>query len=268
MPSKNITTKTTIQNLAAQLKLTFAKKTELPTKVSDLQNDSNFQTGEQVEASINAALVGALKPAGSVTFANLPALSASVLNNIYNVEDAFTTTADFKEGADKEYPAGTNVAVINVGTDETPVYKYDAYTGTFDFSGFAEKVSGATNGNFAGLDANGNLTDSGSKASDFAAAGHVHNDKADKVTSATTGDLAGLDASGNLTDSGVAAANVQQKLAANSFTAGNIRTTDANGFAQDGGIPATSLLVESDISDYTAEEIAALLADDVAQGGE
>ena len=31
----------------------------------------------------------------------------------------------------------------------------------------ADKVSGATNGNFAGLDANGNLVDSGKKASDF-----------------------------------------------------------------------------------------------------
>ena len=34
-------------------------------------------------------------------------------------------------------------------------------------TGKADKVSGATNGNFAGLDSNGNLTDSGSKASDF-----------------------------------------------------------------------------------------------------
>ena len=36
-----------------------------------------------------------------------------------------------------------------------------------DISGKADKVSNATNGNFAGLDANGNLTDSGKKASDF-----------------------------------------------------------------------------------------------------
>ena len=34
----------------------------------------------------------------------------------------------------------------------------------------ADKVSGATANNFAGLDANGNLKDSGSKASDFATA--------------------------------------------------------------------------------------------------
>lgn len=35
----------------------------------------------------------------------------------------------------------------------------------------ADKVTSATSGNFAGLDANGNLTDSGKKASDFQAAG-------------------------------------------------------------------------------------------------
>lgn len=41
-------------------------------------------------------------------------------------------------------------------------------------AGKADKVSGATSGNFAGLDGNGNLTDSGKKASDFAAASHSH----------------------------------------------------------------------------------------------
>lgn len=39
-----------------------------------------------------------------------------------------------------------------------------------DISGKADKVANANSGNFAGLDANGNLTDSGSKASDFATA--------------------------------------------------------------------------------------------------
>ena len=37
------------------------------------------------------------------------------------------------------------------------------------FNGKADKVDGATNGNFAGLDANGNLVDSGKKAADFKA---------------------------------------------------------------------------------------------------
>lgn len=40
-----------------------------------------------------------------------------------------------------------------------------------DYSGKADKVASATSGNFAGLDAEGNLTDSGKKASDFDDAG-------------------------------------------------------------------------------------------------
>ena len=66
----------------------------------------------------------------------------------------------------------------------------------------AEKVSSPTAGNFAGLDANGNPTDSGKKAGDFADASHTHPGKADKVSSPTAGHFAGLDSSGNLTDSG------------------------------------------------------------------
>jgi hypothetical protein len=66
----------------------------------------------------------------------------------------------------------------------------------------AEKVASPTAGNFAGLDANGNPTDSGKKPGDFAAASHTHTGKADKVNSATAGHFAGLDSSGNLTDSG------------------------------------------------------------------
>ena len=68
--------------------------------------------------------------------------------------------------------------------------------------GKAEKAASPTAGNFAGLDASGNPTDSGKKPGDFAAASHTHTGKADKGSSATAGHFAGLDSSGNLTDSG------------------------------------------------------------------
>ena len=68
--------------------------------------------------------------------------------------------------------------------------------------GKAEKAASPTAGHFAGLDASGNLTDSGKKPGDFAAASHTHAGKADKVSPATAGHFAGLDSSGNLTDSG------------------------------------------------------------------
>ena len=69
-------------------------------------------------------------------------------------------------------------------------------------NGKPDKVEGAVDGNLAGLDESGNITDSGKKPGDFAAANHSHNDKADKVEGAVDGNLAGLDESGNITDSG------------------------------------------------------------------
>lgn len=53
------------------------------------------------------------------------------------------------------------------------------YLKAADIANKADKVTGATNGNFAGLDANGNLTDSGKKASDFAT--KAQGDKADSA---------------------------------------------------------------------------------------
>lgn len=120
-----------------------------------------------------AALPSAIVPKGTKTFAQLtPAtdLAAASLGFMWNISDAFTTTADFAEGAGHSIPAGANVYVANVGTAGSPSYKYDIFQGMYDLSGYATKVSGAVSGNFAGLDGNGNLTDSGSKAADFATA--------------------------------------------------------------------------------------------------
>ena len=111
----------------------------------------------------------------------------------------------------------------------------------------AEKVASPTAGNFAGLDANGNPTDSGKKPSDFAAANHPHTGKADKVSSPTAGNFAGLDSSGNLTDSGkkpgdfAAASHTHTDKAdkVKSATAGHFAGLDANGNLTDSGKKAS-----------------------------
>lgn len=111
----------------------------------------------------------------------------------------------------------------------------------------AEKVSSPTAGNFAGLDASGNPTDSGKKASDFAAANHTHTGKADKVSSPTAGNFAGLDSSGNITDSGkkpgdfANASHTHEGKAdkVSSATAGNFAGLDANGNLTDSGKKAS-----------------------------
>ena len=167
---KQITTRDTIQVLIAEQKKVFAKKAEIPTKVSVLENDSKFQTENQVNSAIKAAVAGSLQPAGSVTFANLPELTADNLNKIVNVTDKFTTTDSFVEGSGHKYPAGTNVAIINVGSAEAPSYKYDAYTGVVDTSGFMSKVSGGAEDNILLQGADGEAKPSGKKLSDFVAA--------------------------------------------------------------------------------------------------
>lgn len=109
--------------------------------------------------------------------------------------------------------------------------------------GKAEKAASPTAGNFAGLDASGNPTDSGKKPGDFAAASHTHTGKADKVNSATAGNLAGLDASGNLTDSGkkpgdfAAASHTHTDKAdkVKSATAGHFAGLDSSGNLTDSG---------------------------------
>ena len=109
--------------------------------------------------------------------------------------------------------------------------------------GKAEKAASPTAGNFAGLDASGNPTDSGKKPGDFAAASHTHTGKADKVNSATAGNFAGLDSSGNLTDSGkkpgdfAAASHTHTDKAdkVKNATAGHFAGLDSSGNLTDSG---------------------------------
>lgn len=106
----------------------------MPTDLDDLTNNGSDPFVQK--SDLDSALVGALKPKGSIAFASLPALTAANLNSMYNITDSFTTTADFVEGAGKEYPAGTEVAIINTGTDASPVFKYSAMVGIIDMSAY------------------------------------------------------------------------------------------------------------------------------------
>lgn len=106
------------------------------TGLGNPTNDSDAAT----KGYVDTVAVGALKPSGSIAFTSLPALTAANLNKMYNITDDFTTTTDFVEGAGKDYPAGTNVAIINTGTDAAPVYKYDAMPGVIDMSGYPTKT--------------------------------------------------------------------------------------------------------------------------------
>ena len=108
--------------------------------------------------------------------------------------------------------------------------------------GKAEKAASPTAGNFAGLDASGNPTDSGKKPGDFAAASHTHTGKADKVSSATAGHFAGLDSSGNLTDSGKKPGDFASASHTHTDKADKVKNATAGHFA---GLDSSGNLTDS-----------------------
>lgn len=65
---------------------------------------------DRVDALV-ASIGGALKPHGTIMFADLPAVNDpdNIIGDSYNIADAFVTTADFKSGAGVNIPAGANV---------------------------------------------------------------------------------------------------------------------------------------------------------------
>lgn len=86
--------------------------------------------------------------------------------------DIHVTTSDKAAWNAKYDKPGTGIPSTDMSAEvQASLAKADsAIQEHQDITGKADKVASATNGNFAGLDANGNLTDSGSKASDFATA--------------------------------------------------------------------------------------------------
>lgn len=112
-------------------------------------NTTQIATTAFVKTAIDNQLSAVYKAAGSVaSISALPSPSASYLGYVYDVESAFTTTADFVEGAGVDYPAGTDVAIIAVQSGGTTTYKYDALSGFVDLSGYIEKPANAAADDF------------------------------------------------------------------------------------------------------------------------
>ena len=123
-------------------------------KITNLSNGVDDRDAVTV-AQLRAAQTEMLRPSGSIDFASLPPLEEAYLNNIYNVTDAFVTTSDFVEGSGNAYLAGTNVSIINVGTAEEPVYKYNTIAGKIDTSIYVLKTDIVGEEGSAGIIRNG-----------------------------------------------------------------------------------------------------------------
>ena len=174
--------------------LTFGTAAAKNSTSAVTANSTDLVESGAVKTAIDAAMVSAYKAGGSKTCAELTSALLVAANEgyVYTMSDTGTTTSDFIEGAGKEIGVGADVGVIK----RDGAYKFNLLPGIIDTSNFitksatsglvkndgsidtttyisdisgkADKVTSATNGNFAGLDANGNLTDSGKKSSDFA----------------------------------------------------------------------------------------------------
>ena len=109
---------------------------------AELQNQGTTDNSVVIKKYLNDTIASQVssvyKAKGSI--ANISALAApskSYEGFVYNIETEFTTTANFVEGAGKQFPAGTNVVCINTtGT----TYKWDVLAGMIDLSTYATKT--------------------------------------------------------------------------------------------------------------------------------
>lgn len=163
-----------------------------------------------------AAIPSAIVPKGSKAFAGLaPAtdLVAGCLGWMWNITDAFTTTADFAEGAGHSIPAGANVYVANTGTAAEPVYKYDIFQGMYDLSGYALKSEMAIEA-VDGDATKKNITLKSGLSQQVLVAHQDISGKADKDTDAVADNIAIFDANGNPVDSSHALSEYKTKQTA------------------------------------------------------
>lgn len=115
-------------------------KTYADTAEADAVATSKTYTNEQLAAAktelqteINSKISTAYKVKGSSTFANLPTPSEAEEGYVWNITEEFTTTAAFVEGANKKYPAGTNIVCIE---ESEGVFKFDVLSGFIDTDSF------------------------------------------------------------------------------------------------------------------------------------
>lgn len=116
-------------------KMTTVTVTPDGDSIAAITKTGAILTRSEVEVMIASAITGVYTPKGTVAFASLPTASAANLGWVYNISDAFTTTASFVEGAGYSYGAGTNVVCVDAGSG---AYKWDVLAGTIDLTELTE----------------------------------------------------------------------------------------------------------------------------------
>lgn len=79
------------------------------SETNSAKSESEAQKYAEQVKKISESFSGALRPLGTINFADLPSTADANSGDMYNITDQFTTTTDFKEGAGNIIPAGSNV---------------------------------------------------------------------------------------------------------------------------------------------------------------
>ena len=119
-------------DLASALATKINGKADAATTISGY-GITDAYTKTEVDNAISEAQSSVLKPGGTLAAAGIVStlLVAGNLGKVYNISESFTTTSDFVEGAGKDYPAGTNIYVVDASSTSTPDYKFDVLAGEY-----------------------------------------------------------------------------------------------------------------------------------------
>lgn len=117
--TRQATTATTQATNAAN-SATSANSSKTAARTSEVNAEQWYNKAKQVAETIS----GPTRLLGTIPFADLPSVSDSVAGDMWNISDAFTTTADFEEGAGHNYRAGCNVYLTNNNKWDVQVSDY------------------------------------------------------------------------------------------------------------------------------------------------
>lgn len=230
--SKQISTKTTIRNLTAEIKKTFVKKDAFTP----------------VQTAANAAIKSLGVDGNTVNFyastdkSGTAAFSVDFPSELFLDQTKTTFAAKFKFDA-ATYPGATDPKLDGKPVMVLAVKGQNPDNCTYSFLNMATLVdtyAAKTTGNLAALDGEGNLTDSGKKPADFVAA-----EAGKRLMTDVEGEkLAGVSEGATKT--------------AASSTNGNVNIDGKEVVVY---TEPENVLHDEDVEDFSAEEIAALLAD-------
>lgn len=118
-----------VQNSAIE---DMATNTSVDNKLKEYAKSADV-TSEIKEAidEIKDDVTSAVTPCGSIAFDDLPTPAESILGDMYDINDQFTTDSNFLHSG-QDFPAGTNVICVKNGS----AYKWDTYSGYINLGNY------------------------------------------------------------------------------------------------------------------------------------